>query len=276
MTALYIIAGIILFFVILFSLRFTVIIDYGEETVVTLKYLFIKIPVVDTSKPEKEKKPKKEKKQKKKQEPEQTEPVTDVQEEQNVQEVQEGKTTPPKEKKKGNSLLKQLYLDQGYYGIQKMFKAVGDSLGGFFGKLYKTIVFDEFYLTMITAGSDAADTAIKHGKLCAWLFPVLGKLVSTSKFKKYDVDITPDFLATKSTASAYIRLHVTPIHITNGAIVLGVQLLFKVLFKVLFAKKKSDKSKVVKSAAEEILEFSKATDNDTKNKTNINKDGASS
>ena len=38
-----------------------VIIDYSDKTVVTLKYLFLKIPLVDTSKPEKEKKEKKKK-----------------------------------------------------------------------------------------------------------------------------------------------------------------------------------------------------------------------
>ncbi len=257
-------AGIILFFVILFSIRFTVIIDYDEETVVTLKYLFLKIPVVDTSKPKKEKKPKNKKEKK---------PKDEKTAEQGDTQQNEKK---PKEKKKGNSLIKQLYLDQGYDGLEKMLRAVGNSLGGFFGKLYKTVVFDELYLSMITAGGDAADTAIKHGKLCAWLFPMLGKLVSTSKVKKYDFDISPDFLATKSKASAYIRLHVTPIHITNGVVVLAVQLLFKVLFKVLFAKNKSDKSKAVKTAAEEILETSTATADDTENKTNINKDGASS
>ena len=148
--------------------------------------------------------------------------------------------------------------------------------GGFFGKLYKTFTIDELYITMVTVGGDAADTAIKHGKLCSWLYPVLGKLVSTCKVKKYDFDISPDFLATKSKASAYIKLHVTPIHITNGVVVLAFQLLFKVLFKILFAKKKSDKSKAVKTAAEEILETSSATADDTENKTNINKDGASS
>ena len=100
---------------------------------------------------------------------------------------------------------------------------------------------DELYITMVTAGGDAADTAIKHGKLCAWLYPILGKLVSTCKVKKYDFDISPDFLATKSTAKAYVKLHVVPIRITNGAVVLAVQLAFKVLFKILFAKKKSDK-----------------------------------
>ena len=46
----------------------------------------------------------------------------------------------PAEKKKGNSLIKQLYLDHGYDGLVKMLKAIGNSLGGFFGKLYKTLV----------------------------------------------------------------------------------------------------------------------------------------
>lgn len=249
------VAGIILFFVILFSIRLTVIIDYDDETVVTLKYLFIKIPLADTSKPPKEKKPKNKKKDK-------------------------NDDTSPKDKaktekaKKGNGLLKQLYIDQGYDGIVKMLKAVGNSLNGFFGKLYKTLTIDEFYLTMITAGNDAADTALKHGKLCAWVYPVLGKLVSTCKVKKYDFDISPDFLATKSKASAYVRLHVIPIHITNAAVVLAVQLLFKVLFKVLFSKKKSDNSKKVKTDAETTPETSAATDQIQK--TTMNKDGASS
>ncbi len=250
-------ACIVLFIIILFSVNLSFIIDYSDKTVVTLKYLFLKIPLVDTSKPKKEKKKKKKPKKDEKKEEE------------------EEKEDTSKEEKKGNSLIKQLYLDQGYEGIEKMLKAVGDSLGGFFGKLYKTLVFDELYITMITAGGDAADTAIKHGKLCSWLFPVLGKLVSTSKVKKYDFDISPDFLATKSEAYVYVRLHITPIRVTNATIVLALQLVFKVLFKVLFAKQKSDKSKSVKSAAKEVLENSDAEVEIAKNKRNINKDGAS-
>jgi hypothetical protein len=46
-----------------------------------------------------------------------------------------------------------------------MLVAVKDSLGSFFGKLYKTFTINEFYLTMHVTGSDAADTAIKYGKL---------------------------------------------------------------------------------------------------------------
>lgn len=258
MPFLYTVLGIILFFVILFSIRVHVIVDYGDHTKVWIKYLFLKIPVVDSTKPKKEK-AKKEKQ--KKEEPEEDTPPKE-----------EGKEDKPATKQQGNSLLKQLYIDQGYDGIVKMLRAVGKSLGGFFGKLYKTFVFDELYITMVTAGGDAASTAIKHGRLCAWAYPVLGKLVSTCKVKKYDFDFSPDFLATKNKAELYVNMYFTPIHITNAAVVLAVQLVFKVLFKILFAKSKSDKSKVVVKSTKD--NESEVVD-DTNNITNINKDGAS-
>ena len=258
MPFLYTILGIILFFVILFSVHVHVIVDYGEHTKVWIKYLFLKIPVVDSTKPKKEK-PKKEK-SKKKEAKEEAPP-------------EENKEDKPVTKQQGNGLLKQLYIDQGYDGIVKMISAVGKALGGFFGKLYKTFVFDELYITMVTAGSDAAATAIKHGRLCAWAYPILGKLVSTSKVKKYDFHFSPDFLATKNKAELYVDMFFTPIHITNGAIVLAVQLAFKVLFKILFAKSKSDKTKVVVDTASENTDSTAA--DDTNNLTNINKDGAS-
>lgn len=275
MPFLYVILGIILFFVILFSVRVHVIVDYGEHTKVWIKYLFLKIPVVDSTKPKKEK-PKKEKKKKDKPQDE-AKPEEEANSEEETKPEEDVKPEEDKKKKtvaeqKGNGLLKQLYIDQGYDGIVKMLSAVGKSLGGFFGKLYKTFVFDELYITMVTAGSDAASTAIKHGRLCAWVYPILGKLVSTCKVKKYDFDFSPDFLATKNKAELYVNMHFTPIHITNGAVVLALQLVFKVLFKILFAKSRSDKSKVVNAAKNS--KDSAAVD-DTNNKTNINKDGAS-
>ncbi len=238
---LYAILGIIAVIVILFSCPLGVIVDYGKYTKVYIKYLFLKIPVVDTSKTENEKKPKKEKKKKEK----------GSEDTSNEETTEENDAKKSKSKPQGNILLKQLYIDEGYDGIVKMLSGVKKSLGSFFGKLYKNFVFDELYITMITAGSDAADTAIKHGKLCAYAYPVLGKLVSTCKVKKYDFNFSPDFLAKKNEASAYVRMHLIPIRLTNSVVVLAVQLVFKVLFKVLFAKKKSDKSKVIISAVDE-------------------------
>ena len=257
MPFLYALIGIVVVVFILFSINLSFIIDYSDKTVVTLKYLFLKFTLVDTSKPKKEKKKKKKKK-------------GDESEKSDTDE--EGKE---KGKPKGNGLIKQLYLDQGYDGIERMLRAVGKSLGSFFGSLYKNLVVDELYITMITAGSDAADTAIKHGKLCSWLFPVLGKFVSTCKVKNYDFDISPDFLATKSEAYVYAKLHFTPFVVVYAVLALVVRLVFKVLIKVIFSKQKSDKSKSVKSAAKEVIENSEAEVKNTNNKRNINKDGAS-
>ncbi len=257
MPFLYALIGIVVVVFILFSINLSFIIDYSDKTVVTLKYLFLKFTLVDTSKPKKEKKKKKKKK-------------GDESEESDTDE--EGKE---KGKPKGNGLIKQLYLDQGYDGIERMLRAVGKSLGSFFGSLYKNLVVDELYITMITAGSDATDTAITHGKLCSWLFPVLGQFVSTCKVKNYDFDISPDFLATKSEAYVYAKLHFTPFVVLNAVLALVVRLVFKVLIKVIFSKQKSDKSKSVKSAAKEIIQNSEAEVKNTNNKRNINKDGAS-
>ncbi|MBS7360188.1 MAG: DUF2953 domain-containing protein [Oscillospiraceae bacterium] len=257
MTALYIILGIVLFFVVLFSIHLHVTVDYGDKTVVSVKWLFLKIPVIDTSKPKKDKKPKpkKQKKEKTKKETSNEElPQGELIQEETPQEVNSG--TEGKEKPKGNSLIKQLYIEQGYDGLVKMIKGLGKSLGSFFSKIYKTFTIDELYITMKTVGSDAADTAIKHGKMCSIIYPILGKLVSTCKVKKYDFDISPDFLAQKSEAEAFVDFYVTPIKITNAAIVLAVQLVFKELFKILFAKKKSDQSKKQAQLQEENTEKS--------------------
>lgn len=257
MPVLYTLLGIVLFFVIIFSIHLSLIIDYDKKILITVKWLFLKIPVFDSSKEKKPKKEKKKKVEKPKDEVEKTE--------------KSAEDKPKKQKeKKGNGLLKQLYIDQGYDGLERMLRALGKSLGGFFGKLYKTFTIDELYITMITAGSDAADTALKYGKLCSWLYPVLGKLVSTCKVKKYDFDISPDFLAEKPEGTAYVRFHLTPLRVTNAAVVLAVELLFKVLLKILFSKKNSDKSK---AKARKVNNPDAVTADG--NQSNINKDGAS-
>ena len=59
MPFLYALIGIVVVVFILFSINLSFIIDYSDKTVVTLKYLFLKFTLVDTSKPKKEKKKKK-------------------------------------------------------------------------------------------------------------------------------------------------------------------------------------------------------------------------
>ena len=120
---------------------------------------------------------------------------------------------------------------------------------------------------MKVVGGDSAETAIKYGKLCAWLYPVLGKLVSTCKVKKYDAEIVPDFLGNKKEATLYTKIRVTPIRITNAAVALCFSLLFKVVFKVLFANEKSKKSKKAASINAEESKTEVKTETKAENKT---------
>ena len=252
MTALYIILGIILFFVVLFSFKVSVILEMTDKNKVTLKYLFLKITLYDSSKPEKEKKPKKEKKK--------------TEEPQQEQVTEDATSTENTTDNKGNNLFKQIYIEQGYDGIVKMLVAVKESLGSFFGKLYKTFTINEFYLTMHVTGSDAADTAIKYGKLSSWLFPTLGKVASTCKMKKYDIDISPDFLGVKNEADLYLDVSVVPIRITNAVIVLALQLVFKVILKILFANNKAKKSVNINSEKNKTAEDSQEIQQEVINK----------
>lgn len=245
MTALYIILGIILFIVIAFSLRVSVIVEMTDKNKIIVKYLFFKFTVLDSSKPKTEK-PKKEKTKKDKK-PEQEEVPTEE--------------ATPQAKEKGNGFLKQLYTDHGYDGIVKMLVGVKNSLSSFFGKLYKTITINELYLTMHITGKDAANTAIQYGKISSWLFPLLGKLASTCKMKKYDVDISPDFLGVKNEADLYLRVSLVPIRVTNALVVLAVQLLFKVILKVLFANNKSKKSVNIKNEEATVTEEASSQSN---------------
>lgn len=259
MPVLYTLLGIVLFFCILFAIPLGAEIEYTDKTVVRARWLFLKFTVLDTSKPKQEKKPKKKKEKKKKDD-----------------EPSEEEEKPEETTQKGTGLIKQLYLDQGFDGLERMLRAVGRSLSGFFGKLYRTLTIDELLLTMTVTGGDAADTAIKYGKLCAWLYPVLGKLISTCKVKKYDVDVSPDYLAQKSKAEAFVKLHVIPIQITNALVVLAVQLLFRVLFKVLFSKKKSDASKKPPKAAAKPRKAAPSVDGEGQIEEKIlDKDGVS-
>ncbi|HZJ78598.1 MAG TPA: DUF2953 domain-containing protein, partial [Clostridia bacterium] len=97
------------------------------------------------------------------------------------------------------------------------------------------------YVNITVSKGDAAQTAIEYGKICSQVFPAMGFICSNMKVKKYDLNISPDYLANKSKAKLYAYLSVVPIAITNAAVVLAVKLLFNVLLKILFKNMKSQK-----------------------------------
>ncbi len=208
MTALWIILGIIAFFIVLFSIRVTVYMTYDEDFKLDISWLFIKLHIL----PKKEK-PEKEKPEKPVEEKKQEEPK-------------------PEEEKKDNIIVN-FYNNQGFSGVIQLLRDTVSAINGMFGSIFKHLIFRELKLYMTVGTGDAAQTAILYGKTCSVVFPAMGLITSTCKVKEYDCGVQPNFMAPDKTAVFRAVISMRPIFITNAVIVLGIKLLFKVVFKLL-------------------------------------------
>ena len=123
MTFLYIILGIILFFIIILSVPFHITVGYDNKIHVSIRYLFIKLdilPLKSSGKKKKEKKPEPEK-------PKEEKP----------------KQEAPKEKKP-NPIVEMVKAN-GYDGMMLVLSNLGRIFRIYGGKLLKSVVFDEIF-----------------------------------------------------------------------------------------------------------------------------------
>ncbi len=210
MTGLYIILGIIVFFVFLFSVRFTVYMDYDKDFKLDVAWGFIKFRILPKKeKPEKPKKPKKEKK------PKEKKPKEDV----------------PAEKQ--DNIIKAFYKNQGFSGVVQLLRDTVNAINGMFGGIFRHFIFRELKLNIIVGEADAHETAVVYGKTCSAVFPAMGLITSTCKVKEYDCEVRTNFCEKERTARFRVVFSIRPIFATNAAIVLAFKLLFKVVFKLL-------------------------------------------
>ena len=118
MTFLYILLGIIAFFIVILSVPFHITIGYDDKIRVSIRYLFIKLNLLPVkSKPKKEKPPKEPKPEKEPEKPE-----------------------APKEKKP-NPLIEMVKAN-GYDGMMTVLSNLVNILKIYGGKLFKSVVFD--------------------------------------------------------------------------------------------------------------------------------------
>lgn len=212
MIVLYILLAIVVLIVLAFSFRLTLQLDYHEIVELEVRYLFFKFQLLPWEK--KEKAPKEEQPAEKK-EPEEKK---------------------PKEKPAKQNPLKTFWQNEGVDGVIALIKETARIVSGMFRRIFKHVIIDKLFLQMYIGSGDAAQTAIDYGKVCAEIFPALGTICSIMKVRKYDVDISPDFLANQNETELHTVITLRPIFVTNAAVVMLVKLLFKVVFKVLFSK----------------------------------------
>ncbi len=89
---------------------------------------------------------------------------------------------------------------------------IGGQTGHTLGKVASRIKIKQFCVALVVGGEeDAAQTALKLGKISAFAFPAMGKLVSAMDVKEYDLDISPDFLAPKNSAEFHTVIAFRPL-----------------------------------------------------------------
>lgn len=227
MTAVYVLLGIVAFFVFILSTRITINAEFFEEFKLNISWLFIKIPILPSKKSDK---PKKEK-----------EPKEEPESEEQPEEKKE-------EKEKKENIFVKFYHNQGFDGVIELVNNVAFDLGKMFNSFRKHIVIRKLYLFMtVTGGCDAAETAMKYGETCQKVFPAMSLICTTLPVKKYDVEIEPDFLGLKDSAQFDVSVHIRPIFFINAFIVFVIRLLFNVVLKFLLGiinkSKKENKNK---------------------------------
>lgn len=210
MTALFIILGIILFFVLLLSIPVFLELQYTDSVSVTLSWLFLKFKLYPGNK-EKKKKEKPQKEAPKEEEKKEEEP----------------KKEEPKPKKE--NFLKTFYNYQGVSGITELIRDCAAALGKFSKGFLKSIYIRKLRIDIRVTESDAAQTALKYGKICGEIYPPLGFICSSCHVKNYKVNILADYCGEKTKGEFETKVGLVPRSVMNAGIALvvrlGVQLL---------------------------------------------------
>ena len=214
MTALYVILGIIAFFVIILSVKFVVTVHYEDDVAVSVSWLFLKFNILP--KKEKEKKPEKEKKKK----------------EDTAEPKAENEIVKEPKKKKDNMFVR-FYRNRGVSGVVQLLKDAVKALGGMFRRIGRAFIFEELFIYLKVGTSDSAETAIKYGKVCSAAFPAMGFIVNNMRVKNYSIDINPDFVYGTNEAKLHTKISFRPVTLINAVIILVFELLFKVVIKLL-------------------------------------------
>ncbi len=215
MTALYIIFGIIAFFIVLLSIRITINAEYFDEFKLNISWLFIKLQILPSKKSDKPKKEKKKKEKKPEEKPAEEKPADE-----------------PTEKKE--NIFVTFYNNQGFEGVLQLINNAVSALGKMFSSFKKHLVIRELYLFMsVTGGCDAAETAMEYGRMCQKIFPAMSFICTNLPVKKYDVEIEPDYLGLKNKAQFALSIHIRPIFFINAVIVMAFRMVKNVALKFL-------------------------------------------
>ncbi len=195
MIVLWIFLGLLGFLFLLTLFSVTIFFSFEEEACLAIRYLFFRFPILPIK--EEEKKPPAKK---------------------------QGPAKPiPAKKQEKKAPFKDILKEKGLKGFIKILQEAAKLLSTSLRKLARHIRMPVFSLEIAVSTDDAAETAIRYGKICSVVYPAASFLLSSTKSKEYTVDIRPDFDRDSSRIRAEVVLKIRVLFL----LLTGVSLFFK-------------------------------------------------
>lgn len=195
MTALIVVLSIMLLLVLLCFIKLDFSAQYRDTLSLKLRVLFLSFTLVPT----KEKKTKKKKAKKKKD--------TD-------------------EKKDKEPYVKKLSDKKGLEGIVSMIAELAKLAYTTLKGIMANTVIKQFDIKLTVVGDDAADTALKYGKVCSVFYPAVTIICENTQCKDYSLDVAPDFSDdAKTSVCADFRFHIRVFYVLKYALKALVKIL---------------------------------------------------
>ncbi len=166
MIALIILLSIVLFCVLICLIKLEFIAHYSDKLTLKLRVLFLTFTLVPKKEKSETTKQKKAKRKKKK--------------------------SDNKQKDK-DSYVKKLSEKKGVEGIVSMVIDLAKLAASTLKGIMSHTVIKRFDIKLTVVGDDAADTALKYGKICSVFYPAVTIVCESAKCKDYSLDVTPDF-----------------------------------------------------------------------------------
>lgn len=202
MTALIVIASIILFFAFLLFMPIVFYADFVNELHLSVRYLFVKIRLL----PEKPKKPKKQKKKE-------------------AAKRAEKKQEQKKENETADKL-KEVVKKTGVGGLLEIIGEIAKIVGRGTMSIVHRIVISKLDIEIRNGGEDAAQTAINYGYISAALYPAVSIILNNvKKYKSACVQIFPDYDSRETTVKCSVRVKVKLWWIVSSAVKMLIGLL---------------------------------------------------
>lgn len=214
MVFLYTLISIIIIILALLCIKVIIIMDYNDEFILDIKWLFINYRIY----PEKEIKETEKKPEKNKEKTKKTE----------------------KKKKEKSNVFSNFYKNQGFEGVLELIQNTASSVRGVLKRTVKAIIIKDLSIFARITGEDSAKAAIHYGTICSLIYPAVGTICSTIRVKKYHLDISPDFLGRKNKACFSAVISILPIILIFAAIIALFELIFSVLLKLFLGSRQTN------------------------------------